>query len=268
MNQMTPEIKENEGESVMTFSPNRLEGKVALITGASRGIGQAIALEFAKAGAKLILSASTLENLQETGELVNGLKKETCILTQANVSIGDEVTEVVKKALDTHGKVDILVNNAGTTKDNLLALMSEKEWDDVLSTNLKSVFLFTKACTRPMVRQRSGVILNISSVIGITGNAGQANYAASKAGMIAFTKSAAKELAKRNIRVNAIAPGFIKTRMTDKLSADLQQKILEQIPLGRMGDPKDIADVVLFLASDAARYITGQVLVVDGGLVI
>jgi 3-oxoacyl-[acyl-carrier protein] reductase len=189
-------------------------------------------------------------------------------LTQANVSVGDEVSEVVKKALDTYGKVDILVNNAGVTKDNLLALMPESDWDDVLSTNLKSVFLFIKACARPMIKQRGGAIINITSVIGITGNAGQANYAASKAGMIGLTKSAAKELAKRNIRVNAIAPGFIKTRMTDKLPADVQQKVLEQIPLARLGEPKEIADVAVFLASETSRYITGQVLVVDGGLVI
>ena len=249
-------------------SPLLLEGKVAIITGASRGIGQAIAVQFARRGAKVVLSASSLENLKETEALLKAAKKDSCILTQANVSVGDEVTEVVKKALDTYGKVDILVNNAGTTKDNLLALMPESDWDEVLSTNLKSVFLFTKACTRPMVRQRSGVIINISSIVGITGNAGQTNYAASKAGMIAFTKSAAKELAKRNIRVNAIAPGFIKTRMTDKLPGDLQQKVLEQIPLGRMGEPQEIAEVALFLASDASRYMTGQVLVVDGGLVI
>ncbi len=245
-----------------------LEGKVAIITGASRGIGQAIALEFAKAGAKLILSATTIENLKETADLIAAEKKEAPILTQASVSIGDEVTEVVKKALDTHGRVDILVNNAGTTKDNLLALMPEKDWDDVLSTNLKSVFLFTKAVARPMVKQKSGVILNITSVIGITGNAGQANYAASKAGVIAFTKSTAKELAKRNIRANAIAPGFIKTRMTGKLSEEQQAGILQHVPLGRMGEPKDIADVAVFLASDASRYMTGQTLVVDGGLVI
>ena len=245
-----------------------LTDKVAIVTGASRGIGQAIAVEFAKQGAHLVLSASSVANLKETEALVQAFKKGSCILTQANVSVGDEVNEVVKKALDTYGKVDILVNNAGMTKDNLLALMPEKDWDEVLSTNLKSVFLFTKACTRPMVRQRSGVIINISSIIGITGNAGQANYAASKAGMIAFTKSAAKELAKRNIRVNAIAPGFIQTRMTNRLPQELQQKMQEQIPLGRLGEPKEIADVAVFLASDASRYMTGQVLVVDGGLVI
>ncbi len=245
-----------------------LTDKVAIITGASRGIGQAIAVAFGQAGAKLVLSASTIENLRETETALKDLGHSDFILTQANVSVGDEVSEVVKKALDTFGKVDILVNNAGITRDNLLALMPEKDWDDVLSTNLKSVFLFTKACTRPMVKQRAGAIINITSVIGITGNAGQANYAASKAGIIAFTKSAAKELAKRNIRANAIAPGFIQTRMTGKLSAEQQQSVLQHIPLGRIGEPKEIADVAVFLASDASRYMTGQTLIVDGGLVI
>lgn len=242
-----------------------LKNKIAIVTGASRGIGQAIAVEYAKQGATVVLSASKIENLKETEAIIQQ-ENGKCLLTQANVAIADEVNEVVKKALDTYGKVDILVNNAGATRDNLLALMPEKDWDDVLSTNLKSVFLFTKACTKPMVRQRAGVIINISSIVGITGNAGQANYAASKAGMIAFTKSAAKELAKRNIRANAIAPGFIKTSMTGKLSAEVQSKVQEQIPLGRLGEPKEIADVAVFLASDWARYITGQVIIVDGGL--
>lgn len=245
-----------------------LKDKVALISGASRGIGQSIAIEMAKQGAKVILSASSIENLEETKSLLLAENLNDFILTQANVSVGDEVTEVVKKALDSYSRIDILVNNAGVTKDNLLALLSEKDWDDVLSINLKSVFLFTKACARPMVKQRSGSIINVSSVIGITGNAGQSNYAASKAGVIALTKSTAKELAKRNIRANVIAPGFIKTRMTDKLPADLQAKVAEQIPLARFGEPKDIADVAVFLASDASRYMTGQTLVVDGGLVI
>ncbi len=245
-----------------------LTGKVAIITGASRGIGQSIAVEFAKRGASVVLSASSIDNLKETEALINAEKTGSCILTQANVSVGDEVNLVVKKALDTHGKVDILVNNAGITRDNLLALMPEKDWDEVLLTNLKSVFLFTKACTRPMVKQRSGAIINITSVIGITGNAGQANYAASKAGIIGFTKSAAKELGKRNIRVNAIAPGFIQTRMTENLPQEQKAKLLENVPLGRLGEPKEIADAAAFLASEYSRYITGQVLVVDGGLII
>ncbi|MBP9866360.1 MAG: 3-oxoacyl-[acyl-carrier-protein] reductase [Candidatus Omnitrophica bacterium] len=246
----------------------RLKDKVAIVTGASRGIGQAIAVEFARQGAKVVLSATSIENLKETEDQLKALNLSDYLLTQANVTIQDEVNLVVKKALDTYGKVDILLNNAGITRDGLLAMMPEKDWDDVLSTNLKSVFLFTKACVKPMVRQRSGSIINISSVIGLIGNAGQANYAASKAGMIAFSKSTAKELAKRNIRANVIAPGFIKTQMTDKLSPEQQEKIKEQIPLGRMGEPQDIAEVALFLASEASRYMTGQVLVVDGGMVI
>ena len=244
-----------------------LKDKVAIVTGASRGIGRAIAIEFAKQGSQVTLCATSLDALQEVYSLVEKMNPGSSLLMQTNVTNGDEVINAVKKTLDSRGRVDILVNNAGTTRDNLLALMSEKEWDEVLSTNLKSVFLMTKACARPMVKQRSGVILNIASVIGLTGNAGQANYAASKAGIIALTKSAAKELAKRNIRVNAIAPGFIRTRMTDQLSPEIQQKILDQIPLGRYGTPEEVAEVAVFLASEAARYVTGQVIVVDGGLV-
>ena len=244
-----------------------LKDKVAIITGASRGIGRAIAIEFAKNGAKTTLCATSLEALKETQSEIEAISPGSTILMQANVTNGDETSSVVKKTLDTHERVDILVNNAGTTRDNLIALMSEKEWDDVLNTNLKSVFLMTKACARPMVRQRSGVIINISSVIGITGNAGQANYAASKAGIIALTKSTAKELAKRNVRVNAIAPGFIRTRMTDQVSPEIQKSILEHIPLGRYGEPEEIAHVAVFLASEGARYVTGQVVIVDGGLV-
>lgn len=245
-----------------------LEDKVAIVTGASRGIGQAIAVEFVRQGAKVVLSASSLENLKETENQIKALSGDVCVLTQANVSVEDEVNAVVKIALDTYGHVDILVNNAGTTRDNLLAVMPEKDWDDVLSTNLKSAFLFTKACIRPMLRQRSGSIINIASVVGITGNAGQANYSASKAGMIALTKSTAKELAKRNIRANAIAPGFVKTRMTEKLPVEVQEKVRAQIALGRFGEPKEIAHAAVFLASERAAYITGQVLVVDGGLTI
>lgn len=244
-----------------------LEGKVAIVTGASRGIGKAIAIEFVKKGAKVTLCATSLEALREVQSEIETIRPGNAVLMQLNVTNGDEVNAVVKKTLDSQGRVDILVNNVGTTRDNLVALMTEKEWDEVLSTNLKSVFLMTKACARPMVKQRSGAIINIASVIGITGNAGQANYAASKAGIIALTKSVAKELAKRNIRVNAIAPGFIQTRMTDRLSPEIQKQILEQIPLGRYGEPAEVAEVASFLASEAARYVTGQVIVVDGGLV-
>jgi 3-oxoacyl-[acyl-carrier protein] reductase len=245
----------------------QLKDKIAIITGASRGIGRAMAMEFVKQGAKVTLCATSEESLKKVQAEIEAFSPGSAILMQADVTHGDATNEVVKKTLDTHGRVDILVNNAGTTRDNLLALMTEKEWDEVLSSNLKSVFLITKACTRPMVKQRSGVIINIASVIGMTGNAGQANYAASKAGIIALTKSAARELAKRNIRVNAIAPGFIRTRMTDQLSPEVQKQILEKIPLGRYGEPEEVAQVAVFLASEGARYITGQVIVVDGGLV-
>ena len=244
-----------------------LEDKVAIVTGASRGIGRAIALEFARQGAKVTLSATSLDLLEQVRAEIEAIFPGSAIIAQADVTLGDATAAVVKKTLDTHGRVDILVNNAGTTRDNLLALMTEKEWDEVLATNLKSVFLMTKACSRPMVKQRSGVMINISSIIGLTGNGGQANYAASKAGIIALTKSVARELAKRNIRVNAIAPGFIRTRMTDQISPEVQKKIFDQIPLGRYGEVEEVASVAVFLASEWARYITGQVIVVDGGIV-
>ncbi len=244
-----------------------LKDKIAIVTGASRGIGRAIALEFAKNGAKVTLCATSLDSLQQVQKEIEAIFPGSSLLMQANVINGDETSAVVKKTLDTHGRVDILVNNAGTMRNNLLALMSEKEWDEVLSTNLKSVFLMTKACVRPMVKQRSGVILNIASIIGITGGVGQTNYAASKAGIIALTKTAAKELAKRNIRVNAIAPGFIRTRMTDQVLPEVKKQILDHVPLGRYGEPEEIAHAAVFLVSDRASYITGQTIVVDGGLV-
>jgi 3-oxoacyl-[acyl-carrier protein] reductase len=245
-----------------------LKDKVALVTGAGRGIGQAIALAFAKEGAILVLSDLKIEFLTETETLAKQAGSPKCILTQANVANGDEVDQVVKISLDTFERIDILVNVAGITKDGLLATMSEQDWDDVLSINLKSAFLFTKACARPMIKQRKGNIINIASIIGIAGNAGQANYAASKGGMIALTKSTAKELAKRNIRANAIAPGFIKSKMTDKLPPDLVEKMKEMIGLRRFGEPQDVANVAVFLASEASAYVTGQTIVVDGGLVL
>ncbi len=215
-----------------------------------------------------MLSDLKIEFLTETETLAKQAGSPKCLLTQANVANGDEVDQVVKIALDTFERIDILVNVAGITKDGLLATMSEQDWDDVLSINLKSAFLFTKACARPMMKQRVGAIINIASIIGIAGNAGQANYAASKGGMIALTKSTAKELAKRNIRANAIAPGFIKTKMTDKLPPDLVEKMKEQIGLRRLGEPQDVANVAVFLASEASAYVTGQTIVVDGGLVL
>ncbi len=245
-----------------------LKDKVAIVTGASRGIGQAIALELAKQGSKLVISASSAQNLTETEDKLRAQGCSHFIAIPADVKNAEQVNLVVKNCIDTYGRVDILANNAGITRDNLLALMSESEWDDVLDTNLKSAFLFTKACSRPMIKQKGGSIINISSVVGLTGNAGQANYAASKAGLIGFTKSVAKELAKKNVRANVVAPGFIRTKMTDQLPEEVKQKVAGAVALGRFGEPEEIAAVVGFLASDASRYMTGQVLVVDGGLVI
>jgi 3-oxoacyl-[acyl-carrier protein] reductase len=184
-----------------------------------------------------------------------------------DVSNGAAVQTAVDRIVEKFGKIDILVNNAGITRDNLLIRMAEEDWDKVLQVNLKGAFLFSKAVARPMMKRRSGAIVNVASIIGLIGNAGQCNYAASKAGMIALTKSVAKELAARNIRANAVAPGFIETRMTEKLTEDIRKKMLETIPLGRFGLPEDVANVVLFLASDAASYVTGQVLTVCGGMV-
>lgn len=243
-----------------------LQNKVAMITGASRGIGKAITCSFAKAGAKLALCATNQELLEGVCSEIErdfGLRP---IHFAFDVRESSRIQEAVKKTLDTYSRIDILVNNAGTTRDQLIAMMSEEDWDIVLSTNLKSVFVFTKAVTRPMIRQRSGRIINISSVVGIIGNAGQANYAASKGGVTAFTKTAAKELAKRNITVNAIAPGFIRTDMTQKLGAGAEERMKSLIPLARYGEPQEVANLAIFLASDESSYITGQVIGVDGGL--
>ncbi|MBI1978386.1 MAG: 3-oxoacyl-[acyl-carrier-protein] reductase [Candidatus Omnitrophica bacterium] len=243
-----------------------LKDKVAIITGASRGIGKAIAISFAKAGAKIVLCASKPDLLAQVSGEIEQLTGQKPMHFVFDIRDGKKIEEVVKKTLDTHSRIDILVNNAGTTRDKLLALMSEEDWDFVLSTNLKSVFLFTKAVLRPMIKQRSGRIINMSSIAGITGNAGQANYAASKGGIIAFTKTAGKELAKRNITVNAIAPGFVETDMTAQLGEKVIEEVKTRIPLGRFGTTQDIASLALFLASEEASYITGQVISVDGGL--
>ena len=243
-----------------------LENKVAIVTGASRGIGKAISISLAQAGAKLALCATNGALLEQVGSEIERLSHQKPLLFAFDIRDPKKVEEAVKKTLDTYSRIDILVNNAGTTRDQLLAMMSEDDWDSVLSTNLKSVFLFTKAVTKPMIRQRSGRIINMSSVVGIIGNPGQANYAASKGGVIAFTKAAAKELAKRNITVNAIAPVFIQTDMTAKLGEKLVTEMKNLIPLGRFGEPKEVANVVVFLASEQSNYITGQVIGVDGGL--
>jgi len=243
-----------------------LDGKVALVTGAARGIGQAIAKKLAGEGADIALCDLKAEWLAETAALVEAAgRKVKCF--EADVSNAAAVEAVVGGAIEACGKVDILVNNAGITKDTLMIRMSEQDWDAVIAVNLKGTFLFTKAVSRPMMKQRAGCIVNIASIIGLIGNAGQCNYAASKAGVIALTKSAAKELASRNVRVNAVAPGFIQTRMTEALSEDVRKRMLDAIPLGRFGTPEDVANVVLFLTSDASSYMTGQVLTVCGGMV-
>jgi 3-oxoacyl-[acyl-carrier protein] reductase len=243
------------------------EGKVALVTGAARGIGQAIAKKLATEGCDVALCDLKAEWLAETVALIEAAgRKVKCF--EADVSQAAAVEAAVDGAVEAFGKVDILINNAGITKDTLMIRMSEQDWDAVISVNLKGTFLFTKAVARPMMKQRSGAIVNVASIIGLIGNAGQCNYAASKAGVIALTKSAAKELAARNVRVNAVAPGFIQTRMTDVLPEEVRGKMLDLIPMKRFGQPEDVANVVLFLASDAASYMTGQVLPVCGGMVM
>lgn len=245
-----------------------LENKVAVVTGASRGIGRAIALELAAHGAKVVVNYSGSVGLADAVvEEIKGAGGEA-IAVQANVADADSVQSLMKMAIDTFGSLDILVNNAGITRDNLLMRMKEEEWDDVLNTNLKGVFLCTKAVTRQMMKQRAGRIINISSIVGVAGNAGQANYVAAKAGVIGLTKTCAQELASRNILVNAIAPGFITTEMTDALPEELKEAMLKQIPLARLGQPEDIAKAVAFFASNAANYITGQTLQIDGGMVM
>jgi 3-oxoacyl-[acyl-carrier protein] reductase len=243
-----------------------LENKVAIVTGASRGIGKEIAFAFARAGAKLALCATNEDLLNQVASEIGKETGSQPLTFSFDIRDAKQMAEVVKKTLDTHTRIDILVNNAGLTRDQLLALMSEDDWDTVLSVNLKSVFLFSKAVTKKMIRQRSGRIINMSSIVGLMGNAGQANYAASKAGIVAFTKSAAKELAKRNITVNAIAPGFIQTDMTSQMDEKTRDQMTQHIPLGRLGTGSDVAQLALFLASDNAAYITGQVIRVDGGL--
>ncbi|WP_046175087.1 3-oxoacyl-[acyl-carrier-protein] reductase [Domibacillus indicus] len=243
-----------------------LEGKTALVTGASRGIGKAIALELARLGADVAVNyAGSEQKAKETAEEIQAMGRRSFIV-QCDIADSEAVTAMVKETVDQFGRLDILVNNAGITRDNLMMRMKEQEWDDVINTNLKGVFLCTKAVTRQMMKQRSGRIINISSVVGRIGNAGQANYTAAKAGVIGLTKASARELAARGITVNAIAPGFITTDMTDELPAEAKDQLISQIPLGTLGDTADIAAAAAFLASDGAKYITGQVLGVDGGM--
>ncbi len=245
----------------------QLENQIAVVTGAGRGIGRAIALKFASEGADVVCVSRTAENSEKVAGEVRALGRKAWALA-VDVSDTAAVSAAAEKILADCGKVDILINNAGVTRDGLLMRMSDADWDAVLNTNLKGAFLFTKAFTRAFVKQRSGRIINVASIIGLIGNAGQANYAASKAGLIGFTQSIAKELGSRNITVNALAPGFIETDMTAALSADLKAELLKKIPLNSLGQPEDIANAALFLASPAARYITGQVLTVDGGMVM
>ena len=245
-----------------------LTGKVALVTGASRGIGQATAIDLAKAGADVVVNFIGNEAVaQETVEKIEALGRKA-IKIKANVGDADDVQAMVDEAIATFGHIDILVNNAGITRDGLLIRMKDSDWDEVLNINLKGVYLVTKAVAKLMVKQRAGRIINMTSVSGVTGNVGQANYAAAKAGVIGFTKTCAKELAARGITVNAVAPGFIETAMTDVLPEKIKEGIAATVPFGRMGQPEEIASVVTFLASDFASYITGQVLNVDGGMVM
>ncbi|MFH1783914.1 MAG: 3-oxoacyl-[acyl-carrier-protein] reductase [bacterium] len=245
----------------------RLSSKVAIVTGAAQGIGKAIALALAAEGANIVVCDVNLEAAEKTAQEIGELGRQT-MAVKGNVALYSEVEGFVNKVLDKFGKIDILVNNAGVTRDMLILRMKEADWDTVLSINLKGAFNCTKACSRTMLKQKSGKIVNIASVIGLIGNAGQSNYAASKAGLIGFTKSIAKELAPKGINVNAIAPGFIKTKMTEILSEEVKENLLRQIPLNKLGDPEDVAKAVVFLVSDEASYITGQVITVDGGMVM
>ena len=244
------------------------ERKTVLVTGASRGIGKEVAMLYAENGYDVII------NYVSDKTDVEGIKKEfeaknvKCLLVKADVSKEEEVANLVNKAIEEFGKIDVLVNNAGITKDNLLMRMSEEEFDKVIEINLKGTFLVTKAVTKHMMKKRQGSIINLASVVGVVGNAGQSNYSASKAGIIGFTKSVAKELASRNIRANAVAPGFIETDMTSVLKDEVKENIYNQIPLKRMGNAREVAELIYFLGSEKSSYITGQVINVDGGMVM
>ncbi|WP_188454423.1 3-oxoacyl-[acyl-carrier-protein] reductase [Virgibacillus oceani] len=245
-----------------------LQGKNAIVTGASRGIGRAIALELAKQGANVAVNyAGSETKAQAVVEEIEQLGVKA-FKVQADVANESSVKDMVKQVINEFGSLDILVNNAGITRDNLLMRMKEEEFDQVINTNLKGVFVCTKAVTRHMMKQRNGKIVNVASIVGVSGNPGQANYVAAKAGVIGLTKSTAKELATRNIYVNAVAPGFISTDMTDELTDEQREGMLSMIPLEKLGDPEDVAKVVRFLASDDSNYITGQTIHVDGGMVM
>jgi len=243
-----------------------LQNKISIITGGARGIGKAIALRFAEEGSDIAICDVNPDALEEARKEI-GAKGRGVLAEKVDVTNLNDVVGFTQKVLDKFGKINILINNAGITRDGFLVRMTDRDWDSVLDVNLKGTFNCTKAAAKPMMKSRAGKIVSIASIIGIVGNAGQANYAASKGGIIAFTKSAAKELASRNINVNAIAPGFIETDMTAKLSEDVRNGIMKQVPLGKWGNVLDVANVALFLVSDASNYITGQVIQVDGGMV-
>ena len=244
------------------FAPDALAGKVALITGAAQGIGLAIARTLAGCGASVVLADVDADRAQEAAKSVT----VRALGLAMNVTRGDEVAAGIARVMTECGRLDILVNNAGITRDGLLIRMKEEDWDRVIEVNLKGTFHCTKAALGVMIKQRSGRIISIASIVGVMGNSGQANYAASKAAILGFTKSVAREYANRGVTANAVAPGFIKTAMTDRLSEDVQARMREQIPLGRLGTPEDVAEAVAFLASDAAAYVTGQVIHVNGGM--
>ncbi len=248
-----------------------LKGKKALITGGTAGIGKAIACLYAEQGADVAIFGTNQDRAELAVKEIEACKvnpEQKVASYLVNVSKSKEVDETVEQLLKSWGQIDILVNNAGITRDNLLVRMSEEDWDLVVDVNLKSVYNLCRAFARPMMKARAGTIINITSVIGLTGNAGQVNYAASKSGMIGFTKSLAKELASRNVRANCVAPGYIETQMTEGLSDQIKESILTKIPLSRIGKPRDIANAALYLASDLASYVTGQVITVDGGMVM
>lgn len=244
------------------------DGRVAVVTGSSRGIGRAIALRLAQSGARVVINYLSREDeAQKVAETIGDMGSQA-ITVRADITNSLEVQALVQKAQDTWGQLDILVNNAGAIRDSLLMRMSDRDWDDIININLRGTFLCTRSSMRLMVRQRWGRIINIVSVVGLAGNVGQANYAAAKAGVIALTRTLAKEVASRHITVNAIAPGYITTDIVDELPTDLKERILARIPMGRFGTSEDVASLAAFLASEEANYITGQVLTVDGGMVI
>jgi 3-oxoacyl-[acyl-carrier protein] reductase len=258
----------SQARSRITFAAmGQLDNQIAVVTGAGRGIGRAIALKFAAEGADLVCVSRTLENSEKVASEVRAAGRKAWAFA-VDVADSAAVSKAGDEILAQAVRVDILVNNAGVTRDGLLMRMKDEDWDTVLNTNLRGAFLFTRAFTRALFKQRSGTIINVASVIGLIGNAGQANYAASKAALIGFTKSIAREFAPRGITANALAPGFVETDMTSSLNEEIRVGILKQIPLAKFGQPEDIANAALFLASPSARYITGQVLTVDGGMVM